>query len=190
MKFTNVKQLIIKFMGGGLINFPTRFLRWVKINGDTEGSDDGGGDSGGGEEGNSNIFFSPLAIQPTHIGVFIDDTFSIVEIKDVTLNADGDLGGPLIYSKEDLISVGINENDLNNLEIVSVDEIEEDSSGSKGLSGNYINNILDENYIVSHLSGEYEDCSMQRIIKDDNEIPVIYRFGDNLYAFGTIQGVS
>lgn len=45
MKFTNVKQLIIKFMGGGLINFPTRFLRWVKINGDTDGSDDGGGDS-------------------------------------------------------------------------------------------------------------------------------------------------
>lgn len=46
MKFTNVKQLIIKFMGGGLINFPTRFLRWVKINGDVEddGSDDGGSD--------------------------------------------------------------------------------------------------------------------------------------------------
>lgn len=42
MKFTNVKQLIIKFMGGGLINFPTRFLRWVKINGDSDGSDDGG----------------------------------------------------------------------------------------------------------------------------------------------------
>lgn len=44
MKFTNIKQLIIKFMGGGIINFPTRFLRWVKIEGDTDGSDDGGGD--------------------------------------------------------------------------------------------------------------------------------------------------
>lgn len=49
MKFTNVKQLIIKFMGGGLINFPTRFLRWVKINGDTDNSDDGDG-GGGGED--------------------------------------------------------------------------------------------------------------------------------------------
>ncbi len=49
MKFTNIKQLIIKFMGGGIINFPTRFLRWVKIEGDTDGSDDGGGDSGGGQ---------------------------------------------------------------------------------------------------------------------------------------------
>ena len=43
MKFTNVKQLIIKFMGGGLINFTTRFLRWVKINGDSDDSDGGGG---------------------------------------------------------------------------------------------------------------------------------------------------
>lgn len=48
MKFTNVKQLIIKFMGGGLINFPTRFLRWVKINGDSDGSDDGGDGGGSG----------------------------------------------------------------------------------------------------------------------------------------------
>ena len=43
MKYTNIKQLIIKFMGGGIINFPTRFLRWVKINGDSDGSDGGGG---------------------------------------------------------------------------------------------------------------------------------------------------
>ena len=41
MKFTNIKQLIIKFVGGGIINFPTRFLRWVKINGDVDGSNDG-----------------------------------------------------------------------------------------------------------------------------------------------------
>jgi len=32
-------------MGGGLINFPTRFLRWVKIDADT-GCDDGGEDGG------------------------------------------------------------------------------------------------------------------------------------------------
>lgn len=55
MKFTNVKQLIIKFMGGGIINFPTRFLRWVKINGDSEddGSDDGGG---GGDSGSMSMY--------------------------------------------------------------------------------------------------------------------------------------
>ena len=55
MKFTNVKQLIIKFMGGGLINFPTRFLRWVKINGDVEGDDGGGGSGSGDDEYLSNV---------------------------------------------------------------------------------------------------------------------------------------
>ena len=44
MKYTNIKKLLIKFMGGGLINCPTRFLRWIKIDGDAEG-DDGGGSS-------------------------------------------------------------------------------------------------------------------------------------------------
>ena len=51
MKYTNIKKLLIKFMGGGLINFPTRFLRWIKIDGDAEG-DDGGG-SGGDDSGGS-----------------------------------------------------------------------------------------------------------------------------------------
>lgn len=32
-------------MGGGLINFPTRFLRWVKIDGDADGDDSGSGGS-------------------------------------------------------------------------------------------------------------------------------------------------
>ena len=48
MKYTNIKKLLIKFMGGGLINFPTRFLRWIKIDGDAEGDDSGGGEGGGG----------------------------------------------------------------------------------------------------------------------------------------------
>ena len=70
MKYTNIKKLLIKFMGGGLINFPTRFLRWIKIDGDAEGDD-----GGGGEEGNLsktanviNKLFTPTAPQP--IGVY------------------------------------------------------------------------------------------------------------------------
>lgn len=49
MKYTNIKKLLIKFFGGGLISFPTRILRWVIIEGDSDGSDDGGGDGGGGQ---------------------------------------------------------------------------------------------------------------------------------------------
>ena len=44
MKYINIRKLLIKFMGGGLIDFPTRFLRWVKIDADT--GCDGGGDGG------------------------------------------------------------------------------------------------------------------------------------------------
>ena len=41
------KEIINKIHGGGgLINFPTRFLRWIKIDGDAEGDDGGDGDSG------------------------------------------------------------------------------------------------------------------------------------------------
>lgn len=185
MKFTNIKQLIIKFMGGGLINFPTRFLRWVKINGDIE---DGGG---GGDSESSNVFFSPAVIQPTHIGVRgDDDTSSIIEIKDFTLSSDGDSGGTLIYSKDDLVNIGINENDLNNLEIVSVDEIMEDANGTKGLTSNSIANILNENYIIAYINCNYDGCEMARIIRENNIIPIIYRLGDNLYVFSTIQGVQ
>lgn len=189
MKFTNVKQLIIKFMGGGLINFPTRFLRWVKINGDIDG-DDGGGDSGGGGDSeSSNIFFSPLAIQPTHIGVETDDdTISIIEIKDFTIP--GDItGGMLLYSKEGLVSIGVNENDLNDLEIVSFDEMNEDTTGQKGLTNDYIDNILNENYVIAYVNCEYDSCNLYRIIRDGNNIPTIYRLGDNLYTFITIHGV-
>ena len=50
MKYINIKKLLIKFMGGGLINFPTRFLRWIKIDGDAEGDDGGNDGDGGGDD--------------------------------------------------------------------------------------------------------------------------------------------
>lgn len=56
MKYTNIKKLLIKFMGGGLINFPTRFLRWIKIDGDSDGSDGGGDDSGGGDSTPTEVY--------------------------------------------------------------------------------------------------------------------------------------
>ena len=31
MKIQNPIKLIIKFFGGGLINFPTRHIRWIKV---------------------------------------------------------------------------------------------------------------------------------------------------------------
>ena len=175
-------------MGGGLINFPTRFLRWIKIDGDAEGDDGGGG--GGGDSESADIFFSPLRIQPTHIGVEIDDnTFSIIEAKDFTLSSDNSSGGILIYSKDDLINIGINENNLNNLEIVSIDELLEDTGGVKGYAGQNVNTTLDENYIIMTIDYGNKECGMGRIMQVDNSIPVIYRLGDNLYTFNIIQAI-
>ena len=75
MKFTNIKQLIIKFMGGGIINFPTRFLRWVKIEGNIDGSDDGG-DGGGGSGGDDEIVdaFSLFPNPPLKLIGYIDNS--------------------------------------------------------------------------------------------------------------------
>lgn len=45
MKFTNIKQLLINFKGGGLINFPFKHLKEVDIDGDTDEQGEGGGSS-------------------------------------------------------------------------------------------------------------------------------------------------
>ena len=82
MKLTNIKQLIIKFMGGGIINFPTRFLRWVKIDGISDGSDDGGGGGGGGDAsidelmeafGNFDISINPAGAEAMASSEYLDN---------------------------------------------------------------------------------------------------------------------
>lgn len=51
MKFTNLSKLLIKFIGGGLVNFPTRYLKEVELEGE-------GGESEGGESGNDDELIS------------------------------------------------------------------------------------------------------------------------------------
>lgn len=72
MKYTNIKKLLIKFMGGGLINFPTRFLRWIKIDGDADGDD--GGSGGGGDSGESEQIDIPFFPYPSKLVGFLDNT--------------------------------------------------------------------------------------------------------------------
>ena len=50
MKIEHINKLILKFIGGGIVNFPTRFLKWIKVescgcNGEDGDNDDSGGDS-------------------------------------------------------------------------------------------------------------------------------------------------
>lgn len=48
MKFTNLSKLLIKFIGGGLVNFPTRYLKEVEV--EAEGGESDGGGSGNDDE--------------------------------------------------------------------------------------------------------------------------------------------
>lgn len=48
MKFTNLSKLLIKFIGGGLVNFPTRYLKEVEL--EAEGGENDGGGSGNDNE--------------------------------------------------------------------------------------------------------------------------------------------
>lgn len=189
MKYTNIKKLLIKFMGGGLVNFPTRFLRWVKIEGDTEG-DDGGGDSGGGggEEGNSNIFFSPLAIQPSYYCMIDEDNPTIHEIQDIantiSTNYSEDKELYLFYSKEQLMNLGISENILNNIQQVTypefIEDLESDCSKCHKDDEN-LNNIIYNNYIVNYVTFSNYAIVCERVTIMDRMDNGIYKFGDDIY---------
>ena len=49
MKIEHINKLILKFIGGGIVNFPTRFLKWIKV----ESCDCNGGGDDEGEGGDS-----------------------------------------------------------------------------------------------------------------------------------------
>lgn len=192
MKFTNVKQLIIKFMGGGLINFPTRFLRWVKINGDTDGSDDGGGDDSG---NNGYMFFGPAAIQPEKYVTLNEDdelTDDIKYVKDLDYNllneyfVDG-IDIQLLYTKEELTKLGISLSELEQLEAydISADNIEDYIEVNEDI---FENNFIIE-YFGMRKDGDGNDVTAIEVNKHRKITNYIIRYninGDNnVYRINT-----
>lgn len=168
MKYTNIKKLLIKFMGGGLINFPTRFLRWIKIDGDAEG-DDGGGDSGGGDDSGNNgyMFFGPAAIQPEKYLEFNEETeeYSDVKyVKDLDYNLlceyfEDDIGVNLLYTKEELTKLGISLSELEQLEAydISSNNVEDYIEVNENIFENnfiiqYFNTTRDGDLITNHFT--------------------------------------
>lgn len=82
MKIENITKLILKFIGGGIIKFPTRFLKWVIIE---PCNCDGGGDSGGDSGGDGG---------DTPSSINLDDfrNFTIGIVDDYYNNADYNVG--------------------------------------------------------------------------------------------------
>lgn len=167
MKYTNIKKLLIKFMGGGLINFPTRFLRWIKIDGDADGNDGGGGGDDSGD--NNDVFFVPATIQPKYfINAGSDEP---IDIKNYISPESSSI---FLYNKEDIISLGVNEEDLNNLNIITPSNAYNDAVSNNGANGYQIPSIafmrkiiLDSVNIVDSVINIYSKTSYIYKISDD-----------------------
>ncbi len=187
MKFTNVTQLIIKFMGGGLINFPTRFLRWVKINGDTDDSDDGGGGSGN----NSNTFFQLATIQPNRYMVVPPDgdTLALIDIENLDLNTFIDYNEnskdiAFFYSKEEISKLGVSLEELEALECSALDNHSLTPTENNSILIN--NSVITDNFIITELEIRRDDegisdIDVRKMRCNDNYSYYIMRFayGDN-----------
>ena len=143
MKYTNIKKLLIKFFGGGLINFPTRFLRWVIIEGDSDGDD---GEDDGGDEGDTEyVFFCSLDIQPKGYLTNMDgDNYS--SIKNINTYRFKDNSSTwMLYDKNDILSlnIGVTEQELDNLQIAENVEFGDYNVDTTNET-NYISKEVDE----------------------------------------------
>lgn len=178
MKIEHVHKLILKFMGGGIVNFPTRFLKWIKV----ESCDcDGGGDEGGDSQDTIaledfyNFYISVLNnnYPDTYRG---DEILQISDLFDV----------PNINIFKGLLSLGnveINDNiDMN------FSNINYDSD-----SGEEYNHYIT---IHPHGNGEFYsiEISTTHTVLDDNENPTTYTYsiglnydGENTLTVGYVN---
>lgn len=157
---------------------------YTKKGGNGEGgSDDSGGDSGDGE-GNNNIFFSPISIQPSY---FIPDD-EIIDIKDVTVDTLD--AGDFLYSKESLVSIGVDEQALNNLEQISYLDTFLEENEYKGLHQIGLKNIIEENHLIDSIESEGNGYYISKYHFANNAYPVIFKVGDNIYRIGKITAIG
>lgn len=172
MKYTNIKKLLIKFMGGGLINFPTRFLRWIKIDGDSEG-DDGGEDSS-----DSDVFFVPATIQPKY---FFGNSPETTEIKDYTSDIEYAM---FLYNKEDMISLGIDETGLNSLTQVTPEEAFMDTESRHPTKGLNIDKEVFKNTIILsevRQGNEFDSGTVKIYNVNTDKNYILYKISDDIF---------
>lgn len=65
MKLTNLSKLLIKFIGGGLVNFPTRYLKEVEVEAE------GGENDGGGSENDDELLLKTKQIIADYASVHL-----------------------------------------------------------------------------------------------------------------------
>lgn len=87
MKLTNLSKLLIKFIGGGLVNFPTRYLKEVEVEAE------GGESDGEGSENNDELISNTKKIYASYINVInggetLSYTEDNVELPDKYISVD------------------------------------------------------------------------------------------------------
>lgn len=129
MKIEHISKLILKFIGGGIVNFPTRFLKWIKVEScDCNGGGDDSGDDSGGDSQDTvtsedfiNFYISvrnddyPNAYQT-------DDTLQLSDIFEV----------PNINMLKDLLILGMDNVEANSDTYMHFNEYKVDSEHEDG----------------------------------------------------------
>lgn len=113
MKFTNLSKLLIKFIGGGLVNFPTRYLKEVEL--EAEGGESDGGGSGNDDElvlHTKEVIANRYQVEiddvklPEHYVVFKRSENRLIEVSKEIAFFEGNLADTVIaiYSKDTVIT--------------------------------------------------------------------------------------
>lgn len=161
MKIEHITKLILKFIGGGIVNFPTRFLKWIKVE---SCNCDGGGDGGDSQDGvtleDFNNFYITV-INDNYVDTYNDDdTLQLSDLFEV----------PDINIFKGLLNLAKNAPES----IESINMIFIDNHYSSDSNANYEHSISiyprgGENYNI--------EISTTKIVRDDNENPTIYTYG-------------
>ena len=185
MKIENITKLILKFIGGGIIKFPTRFLKWIIIEPcNCDGGGDGGGDSGGdgGDTPSSinlddfrNFTIGLVDDYYNNAGYNVGDIIPITNFFDVSsmdifkglsvLGNNGNNGPEIIFHAENNYE---NESFYHNINITPYQD------------GFQINVATERSYIDEETSEQVtEYYSAQLIVNVDNETLEIYNIGED-----------
>lgn len=168
MKIEHITKLILKFMGGGIVNFPTRFLKWIKV--ESCDCDGGGGDDEGGDEGGDSQDTITLEDFNSFYISVLNNNYPDTYRGDETLQISDLFDVPNINIFKGLLNLGnmeINDNIDMNFSNINYDPD----------SGDEYNHSI----TIHPHGGEFYDIEIntRKIVLDDNENPTTY-----IYSIG------
>lgn len=178
MKIEHINKLILKFIGGGIVNFPTRFLKWIKVEScDCNG---GGEDDGGDDGGDSQDTVALEDFNSFYISVLDDDYVNTYQEGD-TLQFSDIFEVPNINLLKGLLTLGIENVEANYDTSMCFNEYKNDPNNAEG---SYTHSIIiypqggESGHIQVTTNHTYEDDGASRTY--NYEIGFLYDGEDTL----------